>query len=410
MAKRNTREYKKYRQRKLKGTSLLLRIQASTGSTNLDNFNGSIKKLAIDCGYVPDEYTYMPITESIKKKIKQFVYEYHKANKTNSPKEEKLIIIDDEKLDKLLSYSTPGERKRRLDNLVTKEVEKVGRTRNSPQRRTLKLNSNFEEEIINAKLNENDLKKTNNKSEVKETKKTKKLRGMELVEHAEFFYRVGATEEIICESAGYKVHNINTFRNDFAKAVKTIESAPLKIMIRNMLGDPVWKEHFANIDAEEAIKIYKKEQNKEFIDSADPYKEQIAEFIETEESEELFIDREKITSQVKRTYRNPKFRKKVLGKYGTVCSCCDIAIETLIEAAHIIPVENNGNDDAVNGIPLCPTHHTAFDNFLFTINPSDKSIIYKEGLDAEDLQITKTKFEINVSKESLDYRYKLFNE
>ena len=66
MAKRNIREYKKYRQRKLKGTSLLLRIQAITGSTNLDNFNGSIKKLAIDCGYVPDEYTYMPITESIK--------------------------------------------------------------------------------------------------------------------------------------------------------------------------------------------------------------------------------------------------------------------------------------------------------------------------------------------------------
>ena len=79
MAKRNIREYKKYRQRKLKGTSLLLRIQVITGSTNLDNFNGSIKKLAIDCGYVPDEYTYMPVTESIKKKIKQFVYEYHQV-------------------------------------------------------------------------------------------------------------------------------------------------------------------------------------------------------------------------------------------------------------------------------------------------------------------------------------------
>ena len=407
MAKRNTREYKKYRQRKLKGTSLLLRIQAITGSTNLDNFNGSIKKLAIDCGYVPDEYTYMPITESIKKKIKQFVYEYHKANKTNSPKEEKLIIIDDEKLDKLLSYSTPGERKRRLDNLVTKEVEKVGRTRNSPQRRTLKLNSNFEEEIVNAKLNENDLKKTNNKSEVKEIKKQKKLRKLDLVEHAEFFHRMGATEQTICETAGYKFHNINTFRNDFAKAVKTIESAPLKIMIRNMLGDPVWKKHFSNIDEDESKEESRKQENQEFVDSVDPYKEQIEEFVE---SEELFIDREKITSQVNRTYRNPKFRKKVLAKYGSVCACCDIAIETLIEAAHIIPVENNGNDDAVNGIPLCPTHHTAFDNFLFTINPSDKSIIYKEGLDAEDLQITKTKFEINVSKESLDYRYKLFNE
>ena len=85
-------------------------------------------------------------------------------------------------------------------------------------------------------------------------------------------------------------------------------------------------------------------------------------------------------------------------------------METLLEAAHIIPVENKGNDDVGNGIPLCPTHHTAFDNFLFTINPTDNSIIYKEGLSSEDLQITKTECKLNVSKESLEYRYKLFNE
>ena len=85
-------------------------------------------------------------------------------------------------------------------------------------------------------------------------------------------------------------------------------------------------------------------------------------------------------------------------------------METLLEAAHIIPVENKGNDDVRNGIPLCPTHHTAFDNFLFTINPTDNSIIYKEGLTCEDLQITKTKCELKVSKESLEYRHALFNQ
>ena len=98
---------------------MCIRDRASTGSTNLDNFNGSIKKLAIDCGYVPDEYTYMPITESIKKKIKQFVYEYHQANKTNSPKSSKLVLIDDEKLDKLLSYSNPrSANRKKVDKLV----------------------------------------------------------------------------------------------------------------------------------------------------------------------------------------------------------------------------------------------------------------------------------------------------
>ena len=118
----------------------------------------------------------------------------------------------------------------------------------------------------------------------------------------------------------------------------------------------------------------------------------------------------KIITQVNRRYWNPKFRAKVLKIHGSICSCCNIAMEELIEAAHIIPVENNGNDNAENGIPLCPTHHTAFDNFLFTINPSNNSIIFRDGLLAENIQITKTQCELNVSKESLEYRYKLFNE
>ena len=32
-----------------------------------------------------------------------------------------------------------------------------------------------------------------------------------------------------------------------------------------------------------------------------------------------------------------------------------------MDAAHVIDVEYDGVDDARNGIPLCPTHHRAFD-------------------------------------------------
>ena len=151
-------------------------------------------------------------------------------------------------------------------------------------------------------------------------------------------------------------------------------------------------------------------KEKDFLLDEKPKDIKNIEIIENSEKQEIFIDRTKITSQVKRLYRNPRFRDNILKKHGSICICCGISMEKLIEAAHIIPVENKGNDDTGNGIPLCPTHHTAFDNFLFTINPSDKSIIYKDGLGAEDLQITKTKCDINVSKESLDYRFKLFNE
>ena len=124
MAKEDRKPFKnKYKQRKLKGTSLLLRIQAVTGSTSLDDFNGSIKELAINCGYVSDKYRFMPVQETVRRNIKQFVYEYHKAKKTNAKKGEKLILIDDVKLEKLLTYSNPKRRSDKLDDLFEKQLK-----------------------------------------------------------------------------------------------------------------------------------------------------------------------------------------------------------------------------------------------------------------------------------------------
>ena len=404
MAKEDRKPLKnKYKQRKLKGTPLLLRLQAVTGSTSLDNFNGSIKELAIQCGYVPDQYRFMPVQETVRRNIKQFVYEYHKAKRTNAQKGEKLILIDDVKLEKLLSYSNPRRRSEhiKLDDLVEKQLKP--RTRNSPQRRTLKVNSNFEDEIINGKINNFFNEEVSNESKDQQPKQLQKITGISLVKQAIKLDEMGESEINICQLTGYE--KVETFRIEFAKNA-AVEIAPLHIMIRALKQNPSWVRFFK--EENEVIGEFSvSNQISEYADSEDPFKEQIQEFIE---SDKLFIDREKITSEVKRTYRNPKFRKKVLEKYGSNCCCCDIAIETLIEAAHIVPVENKGNDDASNGIPLCPTHHTAFDNFLFTINPTDNSIIYKEGLSSEDLQITKSKCDINVSQKSLEYRYKLFNK
>ena len=410
MAKEDRKPLKnKFKQRKLKGTSLLLRIKAVTGSTSLDDFNGSIKELAINCGYVPDQYRFMPVQETVRRNIKQFVYEYHKAKRTNAQKGEKLILIDDAKLEKLLSYSNPRKRsKNKLDDLVEKQLKP--RTRNSPQRRTLKVNSNFEDEIINGKINNFFNEEVSNELKAHQSEQLQKITGVSLVKQAIKLADIGESEINICQLTGYE--KVETFRIEFAKNA-AVEIAPLHIMIRALKQNPLWVKFFKE-ENEEIEEFSVGNQTSEYADSGDPFKEQIQEFIESEkefiESEKLFIDREKITSEVKRTYRNPKFRKKVLEKYGSNCCCCDIAIETLIEAAHIVPVENKGNDDASNGIPLCPTHHTAFDNFLFTINPTDNSIIYKEGLSSEDLQITKSKCDINVSKKSLEYRYKLFNK
>ena len=210
-----------------------------------------------------------------------------------------------------------------------------------------------------------------------------KIFGIKLLNEVIKLKKLGKKETSICVITGYEVSNIGVFRRQFAKAAG-VKLAPLRMMVREM-------------------------KEKDFLIEP-PKEKETQQNLETTEQEEVFINREKITSQVKRLYRNPKFREKILKQHGSICSCCDIAMEKLIEAAHIIPVEDNGNDDVKNGIPLCPTHHTAFDNFLFTINPTDNSIIYKEGLSSEDLQITKTECRLNVSKESLEYRFKLFNQ
>ena len=379
---------------KVKGEDLLLKIEKITGSKDLTIYNGSLQKLAIECGFLRDVEKYWK--GELKKGNDKFLFEYHKANKpniTNKPSptkdENPSEIIDKEKFKKLVTYHKNGGKNkkspaRRLSSNRMKlqksydlYLKEEKRNIESAQEKAREgksgiVQSYFDEEIQKINLNQNDFKKSNIKFALKDHEK---LTGLKLLDEVLAQNNIDKTETSICILTGYKIDKIGNFRRAFAKAAG-VQLAPLSRMIKEM-------------------------RDKELLSK---------ETLKNKEAKELFIDREKVISQVKRVYRNPKFRKKILDKYGSICSCCDIAMETLIEAAHIIPVEDKGNDDVGNGIPLCPTHHTAFDNFLFTINPTDNSIIYKEGLNSEDLQITKTKCQLNVSKESLEYRYKLFNE
>ena len=70
----------------------------------------------------------------------------------------------------------------------------------------------------------------------------------------------------------------------------------------------------------------------------------------------------------------------------------------------------DGVDHPSNGIPLCPTHHSAFDRYLFAFDSADQSVVFKDGLNASMLGITKAKLAANVSAEALKMRYELFLE
>lgn len=68
-----------------------------------------------------------------------------------------------------------------------------------------------------------------------------------------------------------------------------------------------------------------------------------------------------------RGYAQTLFRKGLLEAYGGKCAICEIAVEDILDAAHIKPwsvcVGDEGGE-LNNGILLCKNHHHAFDRAL----------------------------------------------
>jgi putative restriction endonuclease len=82
-----------------------------------------------------------------------------------------------------------------------------------------------------------------------------------------------------------------------------------------------------------------------------------------------------------------RFRFQVLKEYGPKCAVCSISHTLLLHAAHLCGKAAKGSDDWRNGLPLCATHHLAFDAGLFVIHPDTLEIVLAPGIDAETLGI-----------------------
>jgi len=74
------------------------------------------------------------------------------------------------------------------------------------------------------------------------------------------------------------------------------------------------------------------------------------------------------------------FRFQVIAQYGAKCAVCSITHPSLVKAAHIRGKREKGSDDWRNGIPLCSTHHDAYDAQLFAIHPDTLSIMTGPGV------------------------------
>jgi hypothetical protein len=75
--------------------------------------------------------------------------------------------------------------------------------------------------------------------------------------------------------------------------------------------------------------------------------------------------------------RDRALRKLVLHEYACQCAVCRAEFQLrepprpeLVEAqaAHIVPVEEDGSDDLRNTLALCPRHHWSFDKGLFMVD------------------------------------------
>lgn len=96
------------------------------------------------------------------------------------------------------------------------------------------------------------------------------------------------------------------------------------------------------------------------------------------EPPELPGDRQRVVRNLLQLERDATFSRRVLEAYGNRCAICGLQLKVL-DAAHLVPVADpTSTDRTENGLPLCPTHHRAYDRGIIGI-AEDRTILLNEG-------------------------------
>lgn len=101
--------------------------------------------------------------------------------------------------------------------------------------------------------------------------------------------------------------------------------------------------------------------------------------ISKEELDKLSRERRTALIVLNKKLRESKFREIIFRIYNGKCALCNLQLR-LTEAAHIIPVNDDGLDEITNGILLCRNHHKAYDSGLLGINKEYKVIINRKAI------------------------------
>lgn len=235
------------------------------------------------------------------------------------------------------------------------------------------------------------------------TRHLRKLAGEELLNICIHLSEQGLEEHRIAVRAGYAISDMGAFRRAFARYSGT-SLAPLTRMITELKEK---KEPSKKIHLENSRPIIG-DKGQASRNLAEKVTDQVVDIAEDTEFISFLGARDYILGQSRRIRRSSKFRSSVFTAHGCKCAACEIEIESLLEAAHIRPASEMGSDHSSNGIPLCPNHHAAFDQFMYCIEPGSNRIEYASGFNSRLLGIKNHYIRLEISLEAVEYRYLLF--
>lgn len=120
------------------------------------------------------------------------------------------------------------------------------------------------------------------------------------------------------------------------------------------------------------------------------------------------IERKKVTREILERPYQGLFRKNILAAFNSTCLLTGVSIDSVLEAAHIIPVNSKGSDRVENGLCLRSDVHQLFDTGHLRLLPNG-GLILSELASADNnykrlpRQVRLPEF---VNKDYLDWRYK----
>lgn len=94
----------------------------------------------------------------------------------------------------------------------------------------------------------------------------------------------------------------------------------------------------------------------------------------------------RVLVEIARRQGQTQFRQALLAAYGSKCAITGFDAEVALEAAHIIPYAETGNNDPANGILLRADIHTLFDLHQLVIDPDTLQVFLHPDLQQTQYQ------------------------